>query len=373
MEIFIRDIHYSVNELDLSLCIGKILERIEGIMPKFDVRRHFNRRRFGGMQGNVRTGSLTVLSRELGEKFLHNYGGRSPRIPTILANRRLTFLVSRFPPKPDVLERLRRVVTPDIRSLEASAHRTRTLEGGVPLKVIQFGWECRDNVFSSEWEMSSATCSVGFFTGRRSFYLCINGAERDEFVIMRFSQLNYITASTQNTSVFLSLSAPPSYESGHLNPSSTFDMVGTDLRTKMTSLGDSDHQRKAPFISFAIRFAFSDHQHLTRFRELCVIAHMRKLDDHTKLVVDRQLFSIDNIDAVESWLRLLPWEAAFEISSWLRECLCDPRELLQLQPRIDNILRDQGTSRTVALLRHFHIDLRNLLSMEDDTQDLGHV
>jgi RNA-dependent RNA polymerase len=123
------------------------------------------------------------------------------------------------------------------------------------LKAVQFGWICRDHMFSVDREHALVFC----------------------------------------------LNAPPSYEKEPVS----------GKRLKLSHLPIPDHERLAPFTLMAIRIVCCSQNDIRLFRKLCRIAHLNRVDEYDYPVDHRDLFALDDMIKVHDQLCRLPWIVAF--------------------------------------------------------------
>jgi RNA-dependent RNA polymerase len=122
--------------------------------------------------GHSGIGRFTVAVKSVAFQFLKEYGGERPLKMFRLAARQVVFEPSDDWPVGEVVQKLQR--TPYVDPY-AQAEKQRMIEEAeanrVPISGIEFGWECRDGVFSCEWEklLDPLGSFVGYDVDQRGF------------------------------------------------------------------------------------------------------------------------------------------------------------------------------------------------------------
>ncbi|KAF7791939.1 hypothetical protein EIP86_002965 [Pleurotus ostreatoroseus] len=324
----------------------------------------------------TRTGILTVPTEAVGTQFLFEFGGPNP-MKRLVLGQTLRFQPSRSRPKPHILEKVRRMPYEDPRlAEEQEKHNSELRAHTIPLSAIQFGWECRDNVYSIEWEKDclSSRCELTFDTDRREFRVKFHGPTDIRIIAIRASQVNWVSAGldassgTSSPIIYMSLYYPPAFESEQTqsNADATESLLTTiarmfgnlnlgtqSLARQRWSYFDFTHDEAgvARFTSQALRFVCRSSSDLRIFRGLCRASHT-KLDDFIYPVERRGLFAQQLRDRYNAWVSLLPWSVAFQLEALLCSSLLDFREMLELRQRIEKIYRDHRQDYTISFLQH---------------------
>jgi RNA-dependent RNA polymerase len=342
----------------------------------FDIRLFPNRRTGHGHSGQ---GALTLPTEALGVQFLRDYGWPTAQIITV-GNRTLRFVKSKKNVRSDVVEAIRRLPYLDPKVLEEREKRAAELrESIISVQTIQFGWECRDSVFSVEWEKYCIdACSIFFEDNPRQLRIKYFAPSETRIIAIRFSQIRWSATSLSvrgKPTIFLSLQTPPSFESEitpermdqfqrsqQVRPNGT--VYDIEPRQRLSAF-DDEYVRIAPYASLAIRLICRDGNHVLRFRRLCRDAQMEP-SDFDYPVEYRSIFSARNLDSLQEWLQALDFEVAFQVESLTRALIVDIEEMLDLRADIDKIVETNGAQYTSALLRHFSGQARMLLLSGDD-------
>ena len=376
---------YAVEGSSLALSIRQLTNHIAVILhsPRytgdspnalpmnFEVRLFRDRRRVNNHSG---CGSLTLPTEEVGQMFLNEYG----RTGLYVDSRMIRFELSRNPPRADVVETIRRLPYLDPRAVEEQNVRTAQLRSEfVSVKTLQFGWECRDQVFSIEWETTFPDpCRLFFEPERREIRIKNFTSNKTIIVVMRFSQIDWSsahTSSSQQPVIYFSLLMPPVFESevpeAHSfhdnNRFSDINIYDQNPRQRLTALSP-DHEPFAPYTSLAIRLVCRTRQDLTTFRRLCKTARFPAIPtDYGYPAEYRGLFSQGVQRALRASLLNLPWLVAFQVQSLIQSLAVDFTEMLELLPYIESVMISEGEQYTSKLLRHFSGLVKALFWTED--------
>ncbi|KAJ7071542.1 RNA-directed RNA polymerase 2 [Mycena amicta] len=306
------------------------------------------------------SGSLTLL-KEVAHSFLQEYGERPDKSPPpktlLIGGRRIRFSISRStrPLRPDVVDRLLRFPYTDP-ALSAQRDETTTMfqSESIIVNTLQFGWLCRDSVFSSEWEASIlGTLQVGssrFAVNeeRRELRLAIPQGNELLFVAVRWSKINHVSIHSARARgiIFFHLSEPPNFESG----------IAGDPRAprqRLSCLPLGDHERVAPFTSLHLRLICNNANDLSRFHRLAKAANIRNIYETEIHMEQRGLFAPDVLRQLTDHIAGLRWSVAFQVEALWRNSNLDARELLGLLPAIRKMVKTWGRSHTTSFLSHF--------------------
>lgn len=363
MEVYLSHIAFGTSVHKLKLDLATILHAppflADGHVPfNFEVSLIPQKRR-----GAWRSAFLTLPTVDLAETLLLWYGSRSTQRPPrtlLLGTTRVYFDKSRKEARREVVESIRRLPYEDPRVAQAREQEAAELQASsVSVSTIQFGWECRDNVYSIEWE-KACVGYLRFDQNRREFIVKVPGGLSESRIIsIRINQVAWVSASVHQSSgqpvLFFSLSNPPSFETeppfAHLESTLDYPSNTTPQRQRWSAY-DADHEPIAPFTSLAIRLECISLRDLQTFKNFARAAHISVLS-YSYPVERRQLFSEEARDRYDLWVRGLPWTVAFHVEALLRSWLVDTTEILTLRQPIDRILRQCGRDHTAALLRDF--------------------
>ncbi|EIW64750.1 RdRP-domain-containing protein [Trametes versicolor FP-101664 SS1] len=379
MDIFMTSLPHGTTKHQLKLELASILHSLpfsDSSRPRmnFDVYVFPQKKRSPWQYG-----TLTLPSVDIGNKFLQIYGHPTATRFLTLGVTRVQFQRSKKDPRMEVLERVQRQSFEDPRIAQARERDAEDLRlRQVPLVTIQFGWECRDQVFSIEWEKSCSAVLV-FVEERREFRIRVRGSGLDDtrIIAIRASQIGWTSAAVDPSSgvpvIFFSLSNPPSFETESVTSSLISALKGGDipLRRKWSAF-DETHEAVAPYTSLALRLEASSVDDLEQFRSLARAAHCTRPDNFAYHVERRGLFAQDVREECAFWALRQPWMVAFQVEALLRSCLVDFKEMLRLRRPIETLLRSKGRDHTAALLRDFIAQARALFWYGEDPISQGH-
>lgn len=373
MEVFMRNINFLSNQVEIVHQLAQVLHGPDfaehNSLARFNFHVHLHRDK-RGIRAHGGTGSLTLPTRECGNLFLSLFG--TPTRKTFaLRNKRVTFQASRNPSgRADVLESIRLLPYVDPRVIQEKERRAAQLNASrVSIRVLQFGWECRDDAFSIESETQCAgRCGLFFDDERRELRIKLRQSSDTYVIAIRFSQLLAISAHTylsETPVIFLSLNQPPTYEC---------EGTGGSFRQRLSFLPILDHERVAPYASLAIRLICASFDDLQKFRDLSLVAQLHNIQDYECPVVRRGLFSQVAMDELQDWQRRFDWSVSFQIEAILRSMGVDARELLDLMPEVRRVIRANGKEYAAGLLRYFEPRARALFRnpVEEYEGDQGH-
>ncbi|KIP09624.1 hypothetical protein PHLGIDRAFT_28970 [Phlebiopsis gigantea 11061_1 CR5-6] len=307
---------------------------------------------------------------QVGQHFLREYGGKRPRktIRVGAPGRILAFELSRHEPRPELVYRLRQLPYVDPKQAEDRAAllaqlRTRL----VSVSTIQCGWQCRDGVFSVEYEKyCSGIGRLGFDDDRRQFRLRIHEEDRNLVIAIRASQISAASLALDSKkgspTIAFTLAYPPVYESEPPTPvdfDDIFDLF--DMTARRTSSGpsrvrlsalDDEHREHTPFSSLAFRIVCEGEYAVENFKWICAHAHISL---HTDFLAAeyRDIFSAELCTIYAAWLPILRYEIAFQVDAIARAGTLSIEELFFLRNEIEETIEGNGTVWTAAFIRYF--------------------
>jgi len=292
-------------------------------------------------QKNSGIGILTLPSEQIGERFLELHGSDPPHIPLTIGGRKVIFNKSKKPLRNDIVANL---VEPRIETEQGKIPEGRR-DDKLQMRVLQFGWFCRDLAFSVEAEdHCNDRCCLTISRERREIRIDLRLPEGNYFIIMAYSSVNTISWSAVDGehALIIDLVTPPSYEKLR---------QGRQPRLKQSFLPFPGHDRVSPYASLAIRLV--SNADLRNFRPLCKLAQFYRVKNHKYTVVRRDLFSERTMAVVQSQLDQLDWVVAFQMESLLRARAIDFQEALQLLPEVARSVQRNGKETTAAAVRTF--------------------
>ena len=351
-----RGLSYSATREDIIVEIANILHRDDylglwGSIPiNLEVQLHKNRRSGIGHSGS---GRFTVALPSVAIRFLREYGGDNPPNIVQCAHRQVFFNPSNGIPRRDIVERLQR--TPYVDPHAEAEKRKRAAEAEanrIPIRGIEFGWECRDTIFSCEWERAlDPSGLLGYDEDRREFRIIFG----PNSIALRSAQVKWASCGMdgQLPVICFGLESAPIFEE-----TITVPQPSPFTRTRVSSL-DPDHERVVANASLAVRFICSSRSSLDMFRAICRISPLVKASDEIYYKEYRQLFSAGLMTRFESWLARLDYEVGFQVEKTVRDADVDLREVLTLREVVEDLVRSKGVKHTVGVLRSFHTTLKD--------------
>lgn len=337
------------------------------------------------------SGVLTVPSIEVGDRFLREFGGHKPS-RTLSLQVPIRFQLANKPSPEHVMHKVQNTPYEDPRARQERKREGNGLRSeDIALNTIQFGWECRDNVFSIEWErVCGVPCRLAFVPGRREFRISLYQTSETRLIVIKASYINWASAevdrstSPQQPILFLSLAHPPSYET-ELSKIDTaiqqFESMSISTSSHAPTGGREDEPPRrqrwsqfehlqipyVPFVSNAIRLVCDNVADLDLFRDMCRSAKMQ-VGDFLYPARRRELFVQDIRERYATWVHRLPWKVAFQVEGLTRGLLVDMKEALALQTKIASLMRRKGAAYTARFLRRFAIQARMFIHDTDDTR-----
>ncbi|KDQ63790.1 hypothetical protein JAAARDRAFT_120957 [Jaapia argillacea MUCL 33604] len=382
MDIFMKSISWSATVAQVEREIALVLHAPD-FTPSSSIPLNFKVVLFPGQRGSGRLhsgrGKLTLPMESVGTRFLSDYGGAEPHRTIVVLNRRIQFEKSRKEPRAGEVEEIRRMPYRDLRAREEQARRTDELQSNsVSVRSLQFGWECRDGVFSPEWErVCSYPCHLTFSEEGRELRIKQLNPLETLIIAVRFSQIDWVSAvmgQSNEPVLFFSMMSPPLFES-ELPPilaQGVLAMQGPRFRgtiydvspRKRLTAFDNHHSPIAPYVSLALRVVCQSRQDLVTFRHLCKHAHGLTPTNFDYPVEHRQLFATPVLEMYNRWLPTLDWPVAFQVEALTYNLTLDVKEMLTLRAPIEELVRDHGSLYASEFLRHFRSEARILYDSE---------
>lgn len=399
MEVFITNIPDTVSNNRLKLDLANVLHlpplRDPSEAPiNFEVIVFQNRRKRGS-----RPGALTLPYSDIAHRFLQLYGEPIPQRSFVIGTTRIQFRESRNPARPEVLDRIRTAPFQDPREAYDRETRNQELHAlHVGISSIQFGWECRDQAYSIEWEQACSQARLTFDGERREFWVRMHESEAFDqstseadplafglispdfmrrlftddvtrLIVIRVSQIYWLSASLHESSgrpvIFFSLIYPPSFQS---ESTSLFEFGGTPQRQRWTCFTD-DHAEVAAYTSLSLRLECESPADLINLRKFARHAHIKVSDFSYSLVERRGLFSQARRLQYADWVATLPWSVAFQVEALVKSWLVHLEEVLSLRRPIQQLLLRKGHGYTAALLRDFYSHAKALFWFGDTSDE----
>jgi len=382
MEVFMRKLDHSANKDQVTVVIAQILRGDDylglwGPTPvNLEVQLHKGDNSEIGHSGS---GRFTVAVPSVAFQFLQDYGGGRPRKTIRFAGKRVFFNPSKYTPQINIVQKLLHTHYVDPYAQAEKQKRIKEAEANrIPVSAIEFGWECRDGVFSCEWEKllgPAALGSLNYNEDRREFRIILGSKS----ITLRSAQVNWASCGMEGhlPVIYFNLESHPIFEKtvtlpqpNPIRPSSGIPPSPFN-RTRISSL-DPNHQRVVPYASLALRLICNSPGSLEMFRMLCRITPLGEAFDGIYYKEYRQLFSAELMVRFESWLAQLDFEVAFQVEKIVRDVEVNFREILALRQDVEDLIRSNGVKHTVGVLRSFQSALREAMSDDypDDIPDI---
>ncbi|KAF4623572.1 hypothetical protein D9613_001948 [Agrocybe pediades] len=341
----------------------------------FHVHLHPDKQRVRNHNGR---GFLTLPTAEVGRHFMNLYGSDPPRLPLMIGKGFVSFSISKNKPegRPDVVERIR--LQPYIDPKIAAARDEREAElnkARIPIISVQFGWECRDFVFSIECE---ERCEVGagltFSAERREIRVNLSIGATPYYIALSYPTINTMHVHNylgQEPCIVFILNTPPTYETQHPNASMS-DFItprnSEPKRRRLSYLPISRHDEVAQYTSLALRLVCSSPRDLDHFRRWCNTAGIHHKSDTFEYPVEkRNIFSKAALDDLRIHLRRLNWIVAFQVVALIQDLSVDVQEILRLVPFVYRLVNKTGKAFTAMVLRKFRQEVVKLYWEENVT------
>jgi RNA-dependent RNA polymerase len=356
MEVFMSDLNYSTSREQVIVAIAQILRRDDylglwGPVPvNLEVQLHRDRKNRRSRIGHSGSGRFTVAVPSVAFQFLQEYGGINPRKILKFSGKRVSFKPSRDSPSADIVQKLLRIPYVDPHAQAEKQKRIAEARANqIPISGIEFGWECRDMVFSCEWEkLLDPLGSLVYDEDRREFRISFGSKS----IALRSAQIVWASCGMDGhlPVICFSLESHPIFEET-VTPPSPFH------RTRISSL-DPDHERVVAYTSLALRLICNSPGSLEMFRKLCRISPLGKASGDVSYKEYRELFSVELMARFESWLPQLDFEVAFQVEKLVRDPEVDFQEILALRQDVEDLIRSNGAKHTVGVLRLFQSALK---------------
>jgi RNA-dependent RNA polymerase len=371
------------------------------VLPfNFSVTFFGRKRNRGQVQPKARTAFLTLPSIDIAEEFLKHFTTSSGIRSIEVHGSRLQFGgIECERPQYRYVDNLRR--RPFIAPAHARAkeEKENQLKESISAKYLSFGWRCRNGAYSSEWTCKRP--DISFQDEERELHISLSLSSRGEVrcAVLQYHNIlsMEITSFGAHPSILITLEKAPAFreewnsrerEIEHYmrvvrgeprvswaddcydpipRDSIMREMVRRGLRTALLNfnrqLGSNydeeeddtpiqcderlrttdlrnleGHAMIAQFTSTSLLVTFESEQDRHTFERLCAVANLRKRRQRMILTVSRQLFSVPNLQRIQSWLAKLNWTIAFQCLSLLHRSLLNPVELFQISAHIHWLL-----------------------------------
>jgi hypothetical protein len=370
MEVFMHNLPLSVGEDDIKLFLASLLHNsnFDNVQTNFAV--HIHRRKKPGAR--TQTGTFTLADVAIGTKFLHLYAGPHG---IQFAGKLVYFKISNHIPRPDIIEMVSRTPWVDPVKEREQRQKDETLTASsLTISFIQFGWQCRDGVYSIEAE-SDKGATLRFDPNRRELHVVTypDSFFRD-IIAIRYSSIHSISRHQSTFDgryvLFFELGMPPLFLRQSLEEESLAD--SEPIYSRMSTFPHLDNPHAIPFTGGALRLVLTSREDSEFYLTLSEKAGIQRLIHTQETIIERRdLFSAVRLDHVDRDLRRFHWKVAFQLASLLQNMVLDPSELLDLFPRIREIIRVKGPDYAAKLLRMFYNAADALWYNEDPNETIS--
>ncbi|KAE9396411.1 RdRP-domain-containing protein [Gymnopus androsaceus JB14] len=382
MDIFMRNIDFSATQQDVIRTLAKELHRQE-YSPDTPINFHirlFQPGRRGSWKRNSGCGLLTLPSIELGERFLSEYGeDAEPQRHVVIRAKRAFFKKSSKPlSSTNIVEQIQNSPyadpdgsrnpsmtsgLPDTARARVGSRlsRQQRLPESISLSRVQFGWDCRDQVFSVEWDHFGSP-SIRFNPSEQQVEIHLSqplygddflGFDLPEYrILFKYSQISYLAVDSYSATepvIIISLYTQPSFRSITFDSEDPYGFTHIPYE-RLSSLPWEDtkgryHDEVAAFTSLSLRLVCKSRDGPTIFRRLAVERGKLKIpiEDYHFPAERRQLFSQSALRRFAEWLPTLDFDIACQLDALLYGHCADPRELLGLRPEVEYLISRMHT------------------------------
>ncbi|KAF9450089.1 RdRP-domain-containing protein [Macrolepiota fuliginosa MF-IS2] len=370
MEIFMRNIPLSYDKHQVKMVLAGHLHsaHLFGAQVNFDVYLHPPR-----VGIPTRTGAFTLTDPRVGGKFLSLYGSRLSPMHVTLGTDRLEFSESNRAPRQEVLELLTHSPWVDpVKEREQEQREEGLSQMFVSLQSIQFGWMCRDDVFSIESEARQPAL-FRFDPRRRELNVSVKQAYNDtsEYVIaIRQSSIMNISShqsldGAQRAVIFLQLEIPPWF---FQRPIPVPGAKKQEPYQRLTTFPVVNNPGAIPYTSLAIRLILRSPAGTEAFAHICEAANLRNLlKSYPIRVARRDLFSSSRLQMMDIAIRQFEWSVAFQLEALVRNLYVDATEVLSLIPKVQTMVASRGRAYVAKLLKQFAPRAKDFLYTDSTT------
>lgn len=391
-EVFMQNVPFSTTHVEIVRSLAEILHNppfynSDNQLTNFHVALHRGKHLQRGRKHNG-NGSLTLPDPNLASLFLQYFG------PLAFGRRRLTcevtsqlikFRPSRHVPRQEVVALVQSTPYVDPQAQEARDERANQLRTAVRITEVQFGWQCRDGLFSEEWTSSlppnmTSPPSLAFQEETNEVWVSMGGSIHglledigtliSDVIVFRFSRVESLAYDTSNgpcPAILFSFPSSPAFEmhrtiskAGQALPSS--DPGGR--RSRLVAFSSS-HEVSAPYTSLAMRVVCNSWNDFAEFQRMAGVAGLPHATELPPPPPSRTLFTASALERIHRWIAKLPYVVGFQALAVLNNLHLDPHELWGLRPQIMSILNEHKEARTSEILRLFG-PLVKMLGWESD-------
>ncbi|KAG8814983.1 hypothetical protein FRC17_000903 [Serendipita sp. 399] len=351
MEIFVRNIPYSVDEIQLTRALATILhgpsfETYMGGAPFNFLVRLIKSKKY---RQNKHSGCAIVLvpTWDIGSQLIR-ISNSYPHIS--IQGRRIFCDIGREqnPAREDVAALAEPYQDPVI--LEEEQNRRAELAAtGIKADWVAFGWPCHDNSVSLEWQ-SRIECSWSLSFETNPIRLKLQST--DNIYIWLYLRAIQSIALVGDT-CFISLERPPVFESGPTDLAAVVAAVFLDNNKPLRERIVSPDMHSVGLIGL-LRVMCVKFQEFTSRKEFQRRAQMigRSIFQGTDRIERKGLLSEETMHAYTTWIAMLPYEVAFQIEGLVTRRHFNPKELLGIRQEIESAIEQHGEATVASCVQH---------------------
>jgi RNA-dependent RNA polymerase len=363
MEVFMRNLHYELDELQLTRELEPILHgpQFQGLSENtpfnFIVRLLKGRRGHSQTQRNRGLGKLLLPSEVIGNRLLF----LANTTPIVVRGRRIFMEKSRNNVERDDMVILKEPYQdPAVRGTQEPYRAENS--GPIPMLIttVNFGWWCHDGKVSLEWSsLPTDPWEIEFLPDNHYWAL----RSRSGLNILIALKAVHSGALGARSCVFW-LERAPIFEQNNINEAfdeeNSMDELVEDFQAtsissktaaKRNRLVTLDPKQKKIFAYLrVIQITFDTHHSVQEFRAKAQEIGLPYDAEYPDLV-QRNLFPSTAFRYFHLLMVSLPYEIAFQLEALLSRCQFNLRELLELQPRLTTAMRQHPPSTISTCIR----------------------
>ncbi|KAH7101546.1 RdRP-domain-containing protein [Auriculariales sp. MPI-PUGE-AT-0066] len=397
MEIQFSNFAYAATEDDLVDALVKILhgpnfaEFNSEAGPLYFVanlrmRERTDRRKKNRTPGHSGYGTIIIPNGNAARRFMALHG-----VGIFVSGRKVNIRLSPDQPSQELLTQLNSKLWQHPRDLRQKHERAMALAAAeIKVTEVQFGWPCRDGVFSAETS-STSWSSLIFEDAMKGIVLKPNeegfpttdmehiqslfqqfdisrSRQLPPAVVIKYRHVDMCTISSQSgPSIIFELAVAPSFEREPLPM--VFPKPGTPepRRTRLTF--PATDPRLARYVTRFVRIVLASDSDVIKFKRAWEVAGQPSPDRQDFPVQHRGLFSTDVLNQIDTWLRSISFTVAMQLQTLLFELLVDGRELLELKQAITDLIAALGSKNAAKALRSFSEELKSSPWYLEGTQE----
>ena len=354
MDIFLRDVPYAANDMDVLLSLAPILHK-----PPFPlnppINFHVELFTQRGSSKHRGFGLLTLPTLSVGETFLQSYGS----VGLYIKGRTIHFSRSNKPTSRGVLERLLSTTWEDPMTLKEERERKEKASTPIKLANVSYGHFCRDGSFAvgtTPRGSGQIACDLNL----HQLKLVMNQWEDDiDHLTTRLAELMHVEYNPTTSAVyfprqvtqlirsarhvFLEASVPPIYEQ------QSFISERNNNAVRCSSL---EGGCMSPGCT-TLCLTFSSPEDVKTFMERCVDLNLPAMKRRDVTICNRSCFSTSNMTQLSDFLKSLgEFSLAFQVEKTVTEGVMEPLEAISLKEDILKLQHDYG-DQAYALFQYF--------------------